>query len=209
MNIISLDGQDLNSIPYDKNSDLKEQVRQSFEKSLQNLQTDYIDSLLMHSPMKTLDKSMIVWNIFEEFFNAGKVKFLGISNIYNLELLKSIWTKAKIKPSIIQNRFYEDSNYDSTIRSFCKDNGMIYQSFWTLTGNPKIISSNAVKQIANKYNLTSEQVFFKFVIQIGISPLTGTTNKEHMIQDLNVLDHRDFTNEELKSIACLIKEEIK
>ena len=204
----SLDGQDPNRIPYDKNSELIDQVKQSFQKSLQNLNTDYIDSLLIHSPMKTFDKTMIVWNTFEEFYTSGKFRFLGISNIYNIDLLKNIWMKAKIKPSIIQNRFYQDSNYDKTIRKFCKDNSIVYQSFWTLTANPIIISSNAVEKLANKYNLTREQVFFKFVLQIGISPLTGTTNKQHMIEDLNVLKLKDFSNDEIKSIASLINEEI-
>jgi diketogulonate reductase-like aldo/keto reductase len=205
----SLNGQDPYQIPYDKNAILIEQVKQSFHKSLENLQTNYIDSLVMHSPMNTYEKSMMVWNIFEEFHSEGKVRFLGISNIYNVELLKKIWINAKIKPSIIQNRFYEDTNYDQSIRTFCRENGIVYQSFWTLTANPHILNSKQVKDLSVKYKLTPEQVFFKFVMQIGINPLTGTTNIQHMKQDLEVINQTDFSIEEFKSIAFFIKENIE
>jgi diketogulonate reductase-like aldo/keto reductase len=203
----SLDGQDPNNIPYDKNAELTEQVKQSFQKSLDNLQTDYLDSLVMHSPMGTYEKTMTVWGVFEDFFNSGKVHYLGISNIYNLELLKKIWNKANIKPAVIQNRFYAETSYDKSIRAFCKENGIAYQSFWTLTANPHILGSKPVKLLSTKYNLTCEQVLFKFVLQIGISPLTGTNSKEHMKQDLETLGLNDFSNEELMKIGALIKEQ--
>ena len=103
----SLDGQDPNNIPYDKFAKLTDQVHQSLEKSLSNLNTDYIDSLVMHSPMRTYEDTMKVWHIFEEFVSSGKVKQIGISNIYSLKLLEKIYSSAKIKPSVIQNRFYQ------------------------------------------------------------------------------------------------------
>jgi diketogulonate reductase-like aldo/keto reductase len=199
----SLDGQDPKNIPYDKSAELSEQVYQSFEKSLNNLNTDYIDSLIMHSPMRTFEDTMIVWKIFEEFIKQGKVKQIGISNIYSLPLLQKVWDNSKIKPSVIQNRFYAQTNHDTELRKFCNSNGIIYQSFWTLTGNPEIVNSKTINTIAKKRNASNEQIFFRFVMGLGIVPLTGTTNKVHMKQDLDVLDMEDLSNEEVKEITKL------
>lgn len=136
----SVDGQDPNNIPYDKTQSLHNQVLESFKKSCENLKTTYIDSYIMHSPMPSLEETMEVWYTFEQIHQEGKVKNIGISNIYNLNLLQNIYSKANVKPKFIQNRFYKQSSYDKGIREFCRSNGIQYQSFWTLTGNPHIIS---------------------------------------------------------------------
>jgi diketogulonate reductase-like aldo/keto reductase len=200
----SVDGQDPKNIPYDQSTELTEQVKQSMKKSLENLKTDYIDSLVLHSPMKTYDNTMKVWRCFEEFCDNGWVRQIGISNIYNFSLLEQIYEAARIKPSVIQNRFYADSGYDKEIRKFCLEKGIAYQSFWTLTGNPMILGSSLVKQMAKKYNVTPEQLFFKFVMQIGITPLTGTTDSEHMKQDLEVVDLKDLSGDEVASIEKML-----
>lgn len=199
----SLDGQDPNNIPYDKNANLTNQVHQSFEKSLSNLHTDYIDSLVLHSPMRNFNDTLTVWRIFEEFVKSGKVKQIGISNIYSLKMLEEIWNDAKVKPAVIQNRFYADSGWDVEIRKFCRANGIIYQSFWTLTANPFILEHKNLKGIAKKYSKTKEQIFFKFVMHLGIAPLSGTTSKEHMKEDLEVLDMEVLREEDIQTISLL------
>lgn len=133
-------GQDPKNVPYDPRSDLPEQVRTSVATSLRNLQTTYLDSLVLHSPMATVEQTMTVWRTFEEFQQSGTVRYLGLSNTYNLRMLQSVYEQAIVKPSFLQNRFYRESGYDVEIRSFCRENGIQYQSFWTLTANPHIIS---------------------------------------------------------------------
>ena len=199
-------GQDPSNLPYDKTVEIEEQVKQSIKKSLENLKTDYIDSLLLHSPMSAFEGTMKVWHIFEEFHGKGVVKQLGISNIYSKKLLEALWEKSKIKPSVVQNRFYEDTKYDKELREFCRDKGIIYQSFWTLTANPHVLNEKTVKEMANMKKCTKEQLFFKFVMQLGIVPLTGTKTKEHMIDDLNVLEMEDLKEEEMKMMRDLIGE---
>jgi diketogulonate reductase-like aldo/keto reductase len=135
----SLRGQDPSNIPYDRTKPLIDQVKQSFQKSLENLQTEYLDSLVMHSPMDTIEESILVWKTFESFYKAGQVHYLGLSNTYNLRVLQAIYEAAEIKPSFLQNRFYRDTNFDVQIREFCHQHNIIYQSFWTLTANPDII----------------------------------------------------------------------
>lgn len=184
----SVNGQDPNNIPYDKNAPLETQVAQSFEVSKKNLKTKYVDSLVLHSPMGSTSLNNKVWLAMEKIYQEGGAKQLGISNCYDLKVLKDLYKNSKIKPSVVQNRFYSQSGYDKELRSFCSDNGIIYQSFWTLTANPNILGSIELKTISEKFKKTTAQVFFRFLTQIGIAPLTGTCTETHMKEDLNIFD---------------------
>jgi diketogulonate reductase-like aldo/keto reductase len=64
----------------------------------------------------------------------------------------------------------------------------VYQSFWTLTANPHVLSNDAVKALASTYTCTGPQVFFRYLTQVGIVPLTGTQSAIHMREDLSIFD---------------------
>lgn len=196
-----ISGQDPQRVPYDAKADLETQVKQSIAKSLSNLQIEYIDCVLIHSPLKNLSETMTVWRAFEQFVESGTIRQIGISNIYNLELFKKIFEESKVKPSIIQNRFYSDSKYDKDLRAFCRKEGVLYQSFWTLTANPQILSNKQVVKFADELGISTEQLFYRFIMQLGIIPLNGTTNEDHMRNDLEVLNLPDL-NEEVYSFIC-------
>jgi diketogulonate reductase-like aldo/keto reductase len=200
----SLDGQDPARIPYDPKATLEDQVKQSMETSLKNLQVSYIDSLVMHSPMRTFKDTLSVWRVFESFVDEGKVRQLGMSNCYDLETLSRLWEEARVKPAVIQNRLYKETNFDQGIRAFARKNGIYYQSFWTLTANPKILSLPAVRGMAEKYGKTPAQIFFAYLINsAGLTPLTGTTNETHMTQDLEAMDLH-LTDEEAAVFDSII-----
>lgn len=200
-----ISGQDISRpLPYDKDAPLDEQARQSLQTSLANLGTTYLDSWVLHSPLKTIEKTMTVWREFESAVAAGKVRFLGISNIYDLTMLRTLYEESTVKPKFVQNRFYRESNYDKELRAFCLSHEITYQSFWTLTANPNILKSQPVREIASKRGVTPEQVLFAFIRSQGAMFLTGTTSEEHMKQDLAVLDI-ELTAEEGAAVAALLE----
>jgi diketogulonate reductase-like aldo/keto reductase len=164
------------------------QVAQSFETSKKNLQTDYVDCLILHSPMPTLELLMKAWGAMEQIQRSGGVCQLGVSNCYDARIFRTLHTQAHIKPAIVQDRFYEDTGYDSELRRWCSKNGVPYQSFWTLTANPHLLASNAVATLAAKHGRTAAQIFFRHLTQSGIVPLTGTASEQHMREDLVILD---------------------
>jgi len=126
----SIPGQDPNNIPYDENAELTQQVHQSISASLRNLKTSYIDALILHSPMHTHEDTLKVWKVFEEYVNKGIVRYIGISNCYDLNVFERLYSEATIKPSFIQNRFYHKSHFDVNLRAFCDKHDIKYQSFW-------------------------------------------------------------------------------
>lgn len=179
-------GQDTVSIPYDPAAPYEAQVAQSFEVSKANLHTDYVDSLVLHSPIFPFADLMKVWRSMETVYLNGEAKMIGISNCYDLSVLTRLYDEAQIKPSVVQNRFYRDTDYDVPLRAWCKTRDIAYQSFWSLTANPHLLHSGVILSLSMKYKKSPEQLFFSYLMSQGITPLSGTTSKEHMLQDLEV-----------------------
>ena len=183
-------GQDPQSIPYNPKDRLAKQVSTSFACSLENLRIDSLDALVLHSPLQNWDDLQEVWAAMESFADQGLVRYLGISNCYSLEVLQKLHAWSRVKPQILQNRFYQETQYDKSLRKFCHDNLITYQSFWSLTANPHIVNSPLLSSIAERENIAKEQVFYLFLCQIGITPLNGTTSEEHMRDDLQALNQK-------------------
>eukprot|EP01083_Nonionella_stella_P036810 100410_1 len=190
-------------VPYDINAPLDEQVKQSIQKSLQNLKIQKIDSLVLHDHMPTHEENMTVWRQFEHAVDAGTVSCIGVSNFYDLKVLKNLFKHARIKPSIVQNRFYSKTDFDKDIRDFCIQNDIIYQSFWTLTANPALLGSSEVQSISKSRGITPEQVVYRFMVEIGCQPLSGTTDLQHMKEAVCVKDFC-LSGSEVDSIMAVL-----
>lgn len=198
-----VDGQNPDRIPYDSSALLSEQVAQSFQVSLKNLQTDYLDCLVLHSPLATAQQTMEVWRAMEKLVETGGVKQLGLSNCYRLKELQSLYQAAAVKPAVLQNRFYAQTGYDRELRAFCADHNMVYQSFWTLSANPQILNHAILQKLTTHYQRTPEQIFFRYLTQTGIVPLTGTTSANHMREDLAIFEF-ELRKEDCADIDALL-----
>lgn len=183
-----LPGQDPERVPYHPDAPLAEQVAQSFATSQKNLGTEYVDSLVLHSPLARWDHLLTVWQAMEAIHDRGGARQLGISNCYDPALFQRLYQETRVKPSVLQNRFYADTGYDKELRAFCRERGIVFQSFWTLTANPQILRSRVVQELARTYRKTEAQIFFRYLTQTGIVPLTGTTSDQHMQEDLAIFD---------------------
>ncbi|CAE8678899.1 unnamed protein product [Polarella glacialis] len=198
-------GQDPANVPYDPKAPLRIQVEQSIAQSVRNLGTDHIDSLVLHSPLPTLQETLEVWSVFERAVDNGTVGQLGISNCYDFETFKGLFEQSRVKPKVLQNRFYKDSGYDSQLRAFCLENGVTYQTFWTLSANPNVLKASPVVSAAHRLQVTAAPVLFRWLIQSGHQPLTGTKSREHMRQDLQAADLQ-LTSAEMSAIGELFCE---
>ena len=204
-------GQDPERVPYNPDDSLPDQVKASLQVSLQNLQVQYIDSLVLHSPLSTLEETLTVWRTMESFVDDGKVKQLGISNCYDYDFFQSLYEQARIKPKVLQNRFYQESQFDTALRAFCQENSVTYQSFWTLTANRHALASPEIHEWAARWQLTPQQLMFAFLMSLGyVTPLSGTTSLEHMAHDVAIMERMQggevfFSDqEELRKFAQLL-----
>ncbi|KAG7369294.1 aldo/keto reductase [Nitzschia inconspicua] len=203
-------GQDPNNVPYDKHAPVADQARTSLEVSLRNLQTDYLDSWVLHSPMEHFEDTMKVWRVMEDAVDSGKTHQIGISNCYDMDVFRALYQQARVKPAVVQNRFYAETDFDTELRIFCKDRNIKYQSFWTLTANRKALASPKVIELASAKGLTAQTYMYAFLMSLGyVTPLSGTTSIQHMAQDVAVMERMQggeelFTVTEQKEMAALL-----
>ena len=178
-------GQD-HRTPYDPSAALATQVKQSFESSLVHLHTDYLDSYVLHGPYSRYGlgtSDWEVWGAIEALYESGKTKMIGISNVSAIQLAE-LCGRATHKPMVVQNRCYAAFGWDKEVRELCRQQGIIYQGFSLLTANREIFGDPRVRDMAARVGHGVAQVVFRFAMQIGMLPITGTSNPHHMREDL-------------------------
>ncbi len=183
------EGQD-HRLPYDSRAPIGVQVEQSFARSLEHLGTEQIDSYVLHGPMQRVGLTPAdweAWRAMESLHDSRRVRFLGVSNV-TLGQLQALCQQARVRPQFVQNRCYAVMGWDYPVRQFCTANGLIYQGFSLLTANREVLASPDLARIAAGYGRTAAQVVFRFALDVGMMPLTGTTDSEHMREDLEVFD---------------------
>jgi len=178
-------GQD-HRLPYDPSADLSTQVAQSVQSSLEHLGTDHVDSYVLHGPASGYgwtDDDAEVWAAMAKERDAGRTRLLGVSNV-SLRHLEQMTVAGAEAPDFVQNRCFARLGWDRDIRSFCMDRKIVYQGFSLLTANPEVLGHPLVAGIAARGKATAAQVVFRFARAVGMLPLTGTSDAEHMKQDL-------------------------
>jgi diketogulonate reductase-like aldo/keto reductase len=196
-------GQD-NRLPYHPDAPIPIQVKQSFASSLKHLGTSVIDSYLLHGPWQRdglAPADWDAWRAMEAIHNSGRVSLLGVSNV-TLEQLQHLYQRARVQPRFVQNRCYADGGWDRRIRKFCESNGLVYQGFSLLTANRELLACSELARIAKRHGRTVSQIVFRFALDVGMIPLTGTTDAAHMKADLEVFDFR-LDPQEVEQIESL------
>ena len=196
-------GQD-HRTPYDPSADLTMQVKQSFASSLTHLVTDYVDSYVLHAPYSRRglgEADWEVWAAMEAIYQSEKTRMIGVSNI-TAGQLTLLCERANHKPMVVQNRCYAVLAWDKEVREICQTHGIIYQGFSLLTANRQVLVAPEVQQIARRLGATPAQIIFRFAMQSGMLPLTGTTSPEHMIEDLQA-EQLTLSSKEVEQIEMI------
>lgn len=173
-------------LPYDPAAALSVQVEQSMASSLDHLGTDHLDSYVLHGPSSNYDwtdADAEVWEAMRKERDAGRTRVLGVSNVAVEHLRQMEASRAEL-PAFVQNRCYARLGWDRDVRQFCREHKIIYQGFSLLTANQEVLNHPLIASIAANAGANPAQIIFRFAKSIGILPLTGTSNAEHMKQDL-------------------------
>ncbi|MGB8889397.1 MAG: aldo/keto reductase [Candidatus Korobacteraceae bacterium] len=178
-------GQD-HRLPYDSAARFSVQVAQSMASSLENLGTDYVDSYVLHGPASGngwTEFDAEVWEAMRKERDAGRTRFLGVSNVslHHLEHMIAVHAEP---PACVQNRCFARLGWDRDMRRFCREHSIAYQGFSLLTANAEVLHHPLIGGLAAKGGITPAQVIFAFARSVGMLPLTGTSSAEHMKQDL-------------------------
>ncbi len=182
-------GQD-HRLPYDPEASLAVQVAQSMASSLEHLGTDYVDSYVLHGPSSGYDwteSDAEVWEAMRKERDAGRTRLLGVSNV-SLQHLEQMTAAHVEGPAFVQNRCFARTGWDRDVRLFCRERKIVYQGFSLLTANTEVLRHPLVTDLASRLNATPAQVVFAFARTVGMLPMTGTSDAEHMRQDLASCD---------------------
>lgn len=195
-------GQD-HRLPYDPAASITDQVRQSFDRSLAHLGVDRLDSLVLHGPSwrdRLAPEDREAWQAMEELARAGRARLIGISNVTAAQV-DELAALAQIPPAFVQNRCYAERGWDADVRAACARHGIAYQAFSLLTANRHVLAHPAVRQLADHHGQTPAQLVFRFALQLGMFPLTGTRDPAHMAEDLAVYGF-ELTRPEVAAIEA-------
>jgi diketogulonate reductase-like aldo/keto reductase len=182
-------GQD-HRLPYDPKASFSQQVVQSLASSLEHLETDQVDSYVLHGPYSGYgwtEQDIEVWETMRKERDAGRTKLLGVSNVSigHLQQMALVHTEL---PVFVQNRCFARFGWDREVRAFCKEHGIVYQGFSLLTANIEVLKHPLIIKLATQLKVTQAQIIFCFARQVGMLPITGTSDAIHMKQDLDSLN---------------------
>ena len=190
-----------------------EEAKRIIASSLEKLDADYIDLMLIHSPKpwpelfagsdKTYyEENLAVWKAMEEAVDEGKIKSIGFSN-FEINDIQNILDHCRIKPVVNQIRVHIGHNPTDVI-NFCKDNNIQIMAF-SPNATGKLLGHPVVTEIANKYNVSVPQLSIQYDLTLGLLPLPRSTNPEHIKENANV----DFTISEADMVTLSQVEEIQ
>lgn len=178
---------------------------QSFEESLQKLQTDYVDLLLIHwpNPIDFRDNweaaNAETWRAMEELYNAGKAKAIGVSNFraHHLEALKKT---AKVQPMVNQI-FLAPGELEAETVQYSRDNGLLLEAYSPL-GTGKIFDVPEMKTLAAKYQRSIPQIALRWSLQHGFLPLPKSVHANYIQENTQLFDF-ELTPEDMQTIDQL------
>lgn len=166
-----------------------ENVRAAFERTLENLKTDYLDMYLIHWPKpdpaykewKALDIG--TWKAMEELYEEGKVRAVGLSNFLPHHI-ENLMKNCRIKPMADQLEYHPGYSQEATVR-YCQDRDILVQA-WSPLGRQRVLVEPLVKELAEKYGVSPAQICLKFAVQRGIVPLPKASSAERMKENLDL-----------------------
>src|SRR5260370_22852364 len=133
--------------------------------------------------------------------DEGLVGVLGTSNV-SVEQVDALLRRGRVRPVFVQIRCLASASWDAEVRALCKTQDVIYQAFSLLSGNRQVLLKPRVAEIARHHNKTVPQVVFRFAVQLGMLPLTGTTDGAHMRHNLDIFDFT-LTRDETETMLAL------
>lgn len=170
------------------------------EKTLQRLDTNYIDLLLIHQPSGNY---IAGYQLMEKAYKEGKVKAIGLSN-FTVEQIREILSICEVKPTILQTEVHP-YHQETELKNFLKENGMAAQAWYPLGhGDKALLEDPLFARLGEKYGKSAAQIILRWHTQVGNIVIPGSKNPDHIRANFDLFDF-ELTGEELAAVAALNK----
>lgn len=171
------------------------------EKTLERLDTEYIDLLLIHQPAGNY---VAGYQQMEKAYKAGKVKAIGLSN-FSMEQIREILGLCEVRPSVLQTEVHPYAQ-EKELKEFLEQEKIVIQAWYPLGhGDAALIEEPVFGKLAEKYGKTNAQVILRWHVQAGNVVIPGSKNPEHIKANLELFDFT-LTEDEMAEIAALNQE---
>ncbi|MCF8303811.1 MAG: aldo/keto reductase [Bacteroidales bacterium] len=174
-----------------------EQTKRAFEKTLKNLQTDYLDLYLIHWPAGGDYKES--WRAFEDLYEEGRIKAIGVSN-FKKHHLEEIFSSGRIKPMVNQMEFHPYLVQQDLI-DFCTDHGIQYES-WSPLMQGHAFEVGELEVIASNYKKSIAQLLIRYGLQKDIVMIPKSTHKERIEENKEVFDF-EINEEDMQKLDAM------
>lgn len=173
----------------------------AIDKTLERLDTDYIDLLLIHQPAGNY---VAGYRQMEKAYKEGKVKAIGLSN-FNEDQIKEILDICEVKPQILQAEVHPYSQ-EKALKAFLDKEGIVIQAWYPLGhGDKTLIEEPLFAEFGTKYGKSSAQIILRWHIQDGNIVIPGSKNPDHIKDDFDIFDFA-LTDVEMEQIAAMDKQ---
>lgn len=171
------------------------------EKTLQRLDTDYIDLLLIHQPAGNYTAG---YRLMEKAYKEGKVRAIGLSNFTKAQI-QEILALCEVKPAILQTEIHPYSQ-EKEMKEFLTSQGMVIQAWYPLGhGDKTLLEEPLFARLGRKYGKSSAQIILRWHLQDGNVVIPGSKNPDHIRANFDLFDF-ELTREEMAEIAALNKD---
>ena len=168
-----------------------EKTQSAFKKTLEELNADYVDVFMIHWPRPDLTQSdwkkldLETWRAMEEFYLAGKIRALGLSNFlpYHAD---NIIKNCKVMPTVAQLEFHPGYTQTFAI-NYYREKNILLQA-WSPIARGRVVNDELIIELAKKYHATAAQICLRFCIQEGVMPLPKASTIERMKENLESLN---------------------
>jgi diketogulonate reductase-like aldo/keto reductase len=173
----------------------------AIDKTLERLDTDYIDLLLIHQPAGNY---VAGYRQIEKAYKEGKVKAIGLSN-FNEDQIKEILDICEVKPQILQTEVHPYSQ-EKALKAFLDKEGIVIQAWYPLGhGDKTLIEEPLFAEFGTKYGKSSAQIILRWHIQDGNIVIPGSKNPDHIKDNFDIFDFA-LTDVEMEQIAAMDKQ---
>ena len=173
----------------------------AIDKTLERLDTDYIDLLLIHQPAGNY---VAGYRQMEKAYKEGKVKAIGLSN-FNEDQIKEILDVCEVKPQILQTEVHPYSQ-EKALKAFLDKEGIVIQAWYPLGhGDKTLIEEPLFAEFGTKYGKSSAQIILRWHIQDGNIVIPGSKNPDHIKDNFDIFDFA-LTDVEMEQIAAMDKQ---
>lgn len=171
------------------------------EKTLQRLDTDTIDLLLIHQPAGNY---IAGYRLMEQAYKAGKVRAIGLSN-FNEEQIREILSVCEVRPAVLQTEIHPYSQ-EKGLKEFLSKEDIVIQAWYPLGhGDAALLQEPVFAKLAEKYGKSNAQIIVRWHIQAGNVVIPGSKNPEHIRANFDLFDF-ELTAEEMQEIQKLNKD---